>query len=67
MHHEGIAFLPLLQLHLGAVALGVALVVPMPAIGGRFHEDGPAPARAATTMSCMQMAVATASLPSTGT
>ena len=37
-----IALLPLVQLLLGSVALRIALVVPVPAVGGRFHQHGPA-------------------------
>ena len=47
VHDQRVALLPLRHLLGRPVALGVALVVTVPAVGGRLDEDGSAAARAA--------------------
>ena len=64
---QRVACLPLLDLVGRSVALRVAFVVAVPAVGGRLDDDG-TPARAvASTTRVIAAAVATTSLPSTAT
>ena len=68
VHEQRVALLPLAQLVGRPVALRVALVVAVPAVGRRLDDDRAAARRArAPTTSSISGAVATTSLPSTAT